>query len=149
MKVLINILLTLIVLTAFLSASWLSVRTDNYWAVIFILFVVGLYFFLTWSFKRGSIKLSAQQLTTDTLITTAITGCGITFIWLGISEFSAPIHFSRSFSNLTASLIRNTFGSIGVSLLMLWFGGVFIFMAFERIRTSKHANPDHSFKRDA
>jgi cation transport ATPase len=148
-KVIVNILLTLIVLIAFLSACWLSVKTDNYWAVIFILVVVGLYFFLTWSFKRGSLKLSAQQFTINTLIGLAIMGCGITLMWLGFSEFSAPVHFSRTFSNLIANLIRNTIGSIGVSLLMWWFGGVFIFMAIERLRPSKHASPNPSFKRDA
>lgn len=64
-------------------------------------------------------------------------------MWLGFSEFSAPVHFSRAFSNLIANLIRNTIGSIGVSLLMWWFGGVFILMAIERLRPSKRTSPNH------
>lgn len=70
-------------------------------------------------------------------------------MWLGVSEFSAPVHFSRAFSNLIANLIRNTIGSIGVSLLMWWFGGVFILMAIERLRPSKRTSPKPSFKRNA
>ena len=148
MKVFINILLTLIVLSAFLSACWLGLRTGNYWSVAFVLFVVALYYFLTWSLQQNSSMHFVQQFAINTLIGLAIMGLGCMAIWLGISEFSAPIDFSRTLPNLAVNLVRNTLGSIGVSLLMWWFGGVLIFVAIGRLRVSKLASPN-LFKRDA
>jgi len=148
-KVFVNLLLTLIVFSAFISACWLGVRTGNYWAVVFILFVVALYYFLTWSFQQNSSMHFVQQFSINTLIGLAIMGVGFMAIWLGISEFSAPIDFSRTIPHLAVNLIRNTMGSIGVSLLMWWFGGVLIFVAIARLRVSKLASPNPSFKRDA
>lgn len=136
MKVFINTLLILIVVSAFLSTYWLGVKTDNYWPVIFILVVVGLYFFLTWSFKKGSSTLAVQQFSTNTLIALVFMGAGLMAIWLGISELSTPIHFNLALTNLIVNLIRSTFGSIAVSLLMWWAGGVIIYFAIGRLRLS-------------
>lgn len=149
MKVFLNILLTLIVLGAFLSACWLGVRTGNHWAVVFIFFIVALYFFLTRSFQYSSSMHVIQLFSANTLIGLVIMGIGVMAVWLGISELSVPVHFSRTLSNLIANSIRNTIGSIGVSLLMWWFGVVLIFIAIGRLRVSKPTSPNPSIKLDA
>ena len=148
-KVLANIFLVIIVLCAFVSTCWLGLRTGNYWPALFISFVVVLYYSLTWPFKTGSLRLSIQQLIINTFVGLAIIGGGIFSIFLGFSEFSAPVHFSLALSNLIANLIRNTIGSFGVSLLMWCVGCMFIFVGVGRLRLSKLSSSNPSFKRDA
>jgi len=147
-KFFVDILLITILLTAFLTACWLGVRVGNYRPVLFLLFVVVLYFFLTWPFQKNSSIDFIQRYVINVLTALAIMLVGLMLIWLGISEFSAPIDFSRRRFDLVNNLIRNTVGSIGVSVLMWFFGGALIFVAIGRLRVSKLRSRNSLFKRD-
>lgn len=156
-KVFFNLVVAIVVFVAFLSAISAGGRTGNYWGGIVVFFAASLYLLLEWPSRKGSSLSSVQYGVTHTLIGFFFMTVGIFTIWQGFSEFTKPVIFSRSLSNLVIQVIRDTFGSIGVSVL-LWLVGYAIAIIGVRLlrfspkpsnTTNSVQSPNSSVKRRA
>lgn len=123
---------------AILSALWLGSKNGNYWPFTLVLGAVALYWFLEWPSRRGTTTFAIQDTSSQVLIGVALIGIGIFTLWLGFSEFSEPVKFHWMIPNLLTNLIRNSVGSIGVSLLLWWIGCGIIFSGLRSLHFNRN-----------
>ena len=103
---------------------------------ILILMACGIYWFLEFDFRSGTIGIVLQNKLMYFLGSVIIVSIGIIFIYSGLSELSEPVIFSygsrfaRTFE-LVIQNIRMLIGSTGLAMLFIGFG---IFIVIEAIR---------------
>ncbi|HZW24019.1 MAG TPA: hypothetical protein VFF26_00915 [Gallionella sp.] len=134
MKNLINILVAAIMLIAVLSAIWAGIRTENYWGIPIVGGAALLYWFLEWPSRQNPTISVLQHGITRILAALVVGGLGMFSVWLGVAEISAPVTFAFNSSNLIANLIRDTIGSVWISLILWWAGGALMVSGFRLIK---------------
>jgi hypothetical protein len=133
-KSLINILIAAIMLVAFISATWAGTRTGNYWGIPIVLVAAFLYWFLEWPSRQNSTMSVLQYGITRILAGLVFSGLGALAIWLGVAEISAPVTFVFMPTKIIFNLIRDTAGSIWVTLIFWWSGGMLMVSGYRLLK---------------
>lgn len=134
MKSLLNILIAAIMLVAVISATWAGTSTGNYWGIPIVLVAAFLYWFLEWPARRSSTVSALQYGITRILAGLVFSGLGALSIWLGFAEISAPVTFSFIPTRIIFGFIRNTAGSIWITLIFWWCGGTFMVYGYRLLK---------------
>lgn len=108
---------------ATLAAYWAGERTGEYWGVVVVLVAVAGYWFLEAKPSPGTVTYALQYLLVRSLLALIVVASGATLIYMGVSELSSPLVFSRPLSNAAAGVVREIVGSVGVATV-LCVGGV-------------------------
>jgi hypothetical protein len=126
MKLLTNILVGILFLTALWGALLAGSRTGNYLGSMIVLAVIAIYAFFETPSNGDRTKTVAKLAIFRFMFGLIILCGGIIFIYLGFSEFSKPVKLEGVPYLLgdLLPLIRQAFGSLAVSLT-LWGLGAF------------------------
>ncbi|MES1982097.1 MAG: hypothetical protein V4443_06435 [Pseudomonadota bacterium] len=134
MKSLINILIAAIMLVAVISATWAGTRTGNYWGIPIVLVAAFLYWFGEWPARQSSTISALQYGITRILAGLVFSGLGAFGIWLGLAEISAPVTFAFIPTRIILGFIRDTAGSIWITLILWWFGGTLMVSGYRLLK---------------
>ena len=150
MRILINLVVVIIFLIAVSATLW----AGKYFMAVLLLIPISLYWFLEWPSRKKAYLSAIQYGVTRTLYGILLCGIGLFSIWKGIVEFSTPVSFFYAILDFVAGLIREHFGAIGsmgISILLWWFGGLIFFtgvrlLSFGTLNTEKHDSLESNHK---
>ena len=102
-------------------------KTGNY-SPLLALIPCGLFWFIELQFRPGIAAYTIQYFFIRVASASIISGMGAFLIYLGVSELSEPVAFTRFSYRVISDAIRHLLGSEGLAVL-LFLAGVFFMIA--------------------